>query len=101
MSVHFLPVADGVPNELCLLELQGSISGAGFDGKFLGTLSFNDKGQPELAIGSRVLEGKAEKLKAPIVATRRVAGSGPAVDYEVLGFVRQRLLFNTRPRIET
>ncbi len=80
-----------------MIELQGSVTGASFDGQLLGSLRFNEKGEPELAIGTRVLEGKAEKLKQPLLAVKRSEES----ELGILGVVRQRLLFNSRPRIET
>ena len=90
-------IASENPREMYMIELQGSVSGASFDGNMLGSLSFNEKGHPELAIGSRVLEGKSEKLKVPLLATQPCENGG---NFEILGVVKQRLLFSSRPRID-
>ena len=66
------------------------------------------QGTPVLTIGPHILEGKVEKLPAPLVVLRRddgsiVAASGDAqaegLTYTVAGIASQKLLFKSRPKL--
>ena len=107
MAVHISANTD--PNELYMIELQGTVTcSAGiFDSKHFGAVSFNEKGNPELAIGTRILEGKIEKLKQPITALRKTdqwstfqeCTGLKTREVDIVGVIRSKLIFSARPRI--
>jgi len=107
MAVHISQNEN--PQELYMLELQGTVTcSAGlFDDRVFGIIKFNAKGNPELSIGSRVLEGKSENLKQPIAVLEKTnhwssyQGSADLQSREVSikGIIKKRLIFSTRPRI--
>ncbi len=52
-----------------------------------------------LTIGYHQLEGRRQALKKPVAVLSKVAGNGGGgASYEVLGVVRERYLFKSRPR---
>ena len=107
MAVHVKENAN--PSELYMIELQGTVTcSAGiFDSKHFGAITFNQRGNPELAIGTRILEGKIEKLKLPITALRKTDDWSTFRDcpelrtreVEIVGVIRSKLIFSARPRI--
>ena len=107
MAVHISQNND--PRELYMIELQGSVScSAGlFDDRGFGCIKFNEKGNPELSIGSRILEGKSENLKQPIAVLQKTDHWSPyqgcndlrSREVDIMGIIKKRLIFSTRPRI--
>ena len=106
MSVH---ISETELQELYMLELQGTITCTCgiFGGKNFGAVTFNERGNPELSIGSRILEGKLEKLKTPITALQKTdewsAYQGNhdlrSREMKAIGVIRSKLIFSVRPRI--
>ena len=57
------------------------------------------QGVPLLQIGTHLLQGQVAKLKKPLTAIQREGASTEGdVHYRVVGTVRRKLLFKTRPR---
>ena len=71
-------------------------------GVTLGMFSYDTRGRPVLEIGNHRLEGKAVDLKTPFAVLKkrkRMCDSpSPQTAYDVVGVVRTRILFNTRPK---
>mmetsp|Transcript_18574 Transcript_18574/g.18658 ORF Transcript_18574/g.18658 Transcript_18574/m.18658 type:complete len:103 (-) Transcript_18574:75-383(-) len=80
--------------EWCLVEFQGEISGQALEGCDLGTLSIAKDGiMTEMEIGQHVLKGRVEKLSKAFVIIEKSSDL-----LEILGSVRKKIIFNTRPR---
>jgi len=92
-----------------MMEMQGTITcSAGlFDERQFGCLRFNTKGNPEITMGSRVLEGRIEKLKQPMAVLRKTDSWSTfrncpdliSREIDIVGVINKRLIFSTRPRI--
>ena len=54
---------------------------------------------PKLIMGKMQLEGSEVKLKKPFAVTNLIPGSeeGGAPEYHVVGVIRQKMVFKTRP----
>ena len=76
------------------------------DGKTLGRLRKNDKGNYEMIIGNHVLEGSHEVLKKPLLVIEPTEDikRDPSVDRRSnvcrsVGVIRDRIIFKSRPNI--
>eukprot|EP00300_Choanocystis_sp_HF-7_P003340 c12553_g1_i2.p1 GENE.c12553_g1_i2~~c12553_g1_i2.p1 ORF type:complete len:118 (+),score=13.72 c12553_g1_i2:45-356(+) len=93
-------VSDGSGNkEWVVFELQGTIESTDKSQPLstLGTLSLAQPDTPMLTVGHHQLLGKVVALKKPLV----VCESAPAQEsreLRVIGVVRKKFLFKTRPR---
>jgi hypothetical protein len=83
---------------LQLLELQGSVKPIdksstleSYNGESLGSLTGSS-----LVIGNRALDGKSETVKKPIIVMRKTDQN----TLEIVGVIRNKLLFNSRPKIQ-
>lgn len=100
--------ADGEPPAWCIIELQGAIErlaepekGAALE---LGTLCVpaNNPEIVQLTLGSHQLEGKVVPLKKPLAlldfGSRDGAADGTRRHCEIVGVIRQKYIFKTRPK---
>ncbi|VDP88469.1 unnamed protein product [Echinostoma caproni] len=96
-----------------LMELQGELvsrSGETLSGKLIGDLHFSKQasvfalqlqliiqGEPVFIVGHHVLFGKLIAMEKPFVVTKKSQNNGHT-EYHVVGVVRKKLIFKTRPR---
>ncbi|BFZ57229.1 hypothetical protein PYCC9005_004280 [Savitreella phatthalungensis] len=105
---HFFRLTDS--NELCFVELQGTIAKLDDAERRLGKLVQEDNGKIYLLVGYQRLEGKIVTLKKPIAVLRRkpveACGDNPIdaetapvreVELEVLEVCRKKIYFGIRP----
>ena len=88
---------DGL-NELIILELQGTLEIEDKELKNLkiGNISFNN-GKVFLIIGNHKLNGSKVMLEKPIAVMKKRKTNN--VTYNVLGLIKQKFVFNTRPSL--
>lgn len=95
--------ADLVQHTYSLVELQGKIViSASETEQTICKLFFEPNGAPYLVIGKQKLSGKRVKLAKPMAITRLKVGIEDSVEacaLEVVGFVWEKLLFDTRPTL--
>lgn len=86
--------------EWVLLELQGGIEGrdgSALNGLPLGTLDVSGK-SASLLVGNQRLHGTTVELPKPLAVLRKAEEAGPTPAYGVVGFVRRKLVFKSRPQ---
>eukprot|EP00911_Craspedida_sp_UC1_P001403 UC1_evm6s1056 len=102
----FVKVKEGGAEEWMILELQGTVQARGerpLDRLPLGHLKMKGT-TPELLIGHHQLKGKIVKLEKPYgvlqknTAPRGEDGSPGEVSYEVLAYIKRKLIFSARPK---
>eukprot|EP01102_Stenamoeba_stenopodia_P012622 TRINITY_DN400_c0_g1_i3.p1 TRINITY_DN400_c0_g1~~TRINITY_DN400_c0_g1_i3.p1 ORF type:complete len:147 (+),score=19.70 TRINITY_DN400_c0_g1_i3:54-443(+) len=112
----------GVLLEWAMVELQGSLDlrhtnqsdSLSCEQLEIGTLALKENGAPTMTIGSHLLEGAVVELKKPLLVIRNttttttvgakdnegVAGDpdSPPKTYNVVGVVKRKFLFRSRPK---
>lgn len=94
---------DSVQLTYSLVELQGKIMISEAETEqTICKLFFESNGAPYLVIGKQKLSGKRVKLAKPMAITRLKVGIEDAAEasaIEVVGFVWEKLLFDSRPTL--
>lgn len=95
---HVIPFIWKDGSEHVIIELQGFLeSSSSLDGLDLGCIRFSGK-DASLVIGAHELVGKQVNLSKPLVVTRKVP---QASELHVVGVVRKKYVFKTRPNTIT
>mmetsp|Transcript_26354 Transcript_26354/g.38922 ORF Transcript_26354/g.38922 Transcript_26354/m.38922 type:complete len:105 (+) Transcript_26354:55-369(+) len=84
-----------------LIELNGELVMPDSDGDEdleLGSLSFDDDETPVIIVGSHELRGSTIKLKQPFAVLRKRKRGESEVEYEVVGMVTTKILFDQYPK---
>ncbi|KNE56835.1 hypothetical protein AMAG_02608 [Allomyces macrogynus ATCC 38327] len=109
MPQIYIPLSSRNPRDLVLLELQGTLEGSSddcsdtsFAGEALGTIRFADTptdSTPELIIGHHRLHGKLVPCAKPFAVLQKSSTTDASLstEWHVLGIVRHRYLFKSRP----
>ena len=102
-----LTKGDGPLEEWVIIELQGELqtrNSKGFDGKEIGDLHFNKRGDPILIIGHHIITGKKVKLEKPFIVMTKcknpdeVIKSGYDSKHIIKAKITTKLVFKTRPK---
>lgn len=83
-----------------LIELNGELIMPNDEGNKdleLGSLTFDDE-TPVMIVGSHELRGSIIKLKQPFAVLRKQKGSESDVEYEVVGMITKKVLFDQYPK---
>ena len=105
MLIPITTGGDSLP-EWAMIELQGTIEiqgGKTHEGDLaVATLKLAGSGQDTvvMTVGYHQLEGKRVPLKKPLAVMEKTEDSHPdgGVGYSVVGVIRNKYLFKTRPR---
>lgn len=99
---HFMRLTGS--NELCLVEIQGSIAKIEGEETLLGKLVQEENGKIYLLVGYQRLEGKVVQLKKPLAVLKRQnaesASQGDAAtstNLDLVDVCRKKIYFGTRP----
>ena len=93
IEVKFYP-SDESEAEWCLLEFQGEIAGAPFNGELLGEITTTSSSNAKMDIGMHTLTGKIVTLGKPFLIFDSKATQG---DISCVGIVKKKIIFDTRP----
>eukprot|EP01084_Bolivina_argentea_P274935 468749_1 len=94
---------DGL-QEWCIMELQGTVSSNISDtlqAMKLGSLNFDERGNPILTVGYNVSTGKIKKLKKPLLITPKkgIETEDGKKELKVIAIIKYKLIFHKRPTI--
>lgn len=64
----------------------------------LGSLSFADENTPVMIVGGHELKGTVVKLQKPFAILKKRKREEGQVDYEVVGVITKKLLFDQYPK---
>ena len=93
MRIKIIPV-NGKPNELVIIELQGTIEYRGEDISEveIGPLTVNNK-EATLVVGNHLLHGKEVTISPPIAVLERGTEEG----LPIVAVIRKKYVFNQKP----
>lgn len=98
--IHFKHSVDE-KKEHVILEFQGEFEHShteNFSHLSLGELKEVRKGTYALQVSNHSLEGKSQNLAKPLLLTKKVVNGEGEKELQVVGVVREKILFSLRPR---